>query len=88
MQEAALVCVSASCVIMCVCGVCVIDSDSVFLLSRLPPGMIINPIIKHLLPTAPALSLSAEALGDSITRFQEARVGRVEGGSERERGKG
>lgn len=48
-----------------------------------PPGMIINLIIKHLLPTAPALSLSPVDPRDPITREGRERE-EEESGRERE----
>lgn len=58
----------------------------------MPPGMIINPIIKHLLPTAPALPSFADPWGLNHTIAGSQRIGRGEGGlreegeSETERG--
>lgn len=50
-----------------------------------PPGMIINVIIKHLLPTAPAVSLSPLDPGDHREGEQEGEGGRDTGGA---RGRG
>lgn len=57
------VCICARCVCVYVClwvhVPCCVKTVTVYSPSPLlAPGMIINPIIKHLLPTAPALSLS------------------------------
>lgn len=46
----------------------------------MPPGMIINPIIKHLLPTAPALPSFGGPWGLNHTITGSQRIGRGEGG--------
>lgn len=67
------------------CGVWT-DRDSKSILQRSdsePPGTIINLIIKHLLPTAPALSLSSGPPGTPSRRGREEKSKR-EGGTQEE----
>lgn len=66
----------------------VYDSEAILPYCSKPPGMIINLIIKHLLPTAPALSLPLPPLdppGPHHRESERERRGRDTGGA---RGRG